>query len=92
MGDQGEYWRDLGPALKLLSQARREHNRASSTELLKARGVQFTDHNDGIHLVITHADRVVDFWPSTGKWIERAGSAKGRGVHALLKLLEVRRP
>lgn len=49
----------------------------------------------GEHYVLTIGTRkgvaVVDFWPSTGKWLSRTGKAKGYGaknIKAYFKLSE----
>ena len=62
--------------------AKKADNLAQSTQILTERGIPFTSHNNGVHLVV---DSCFDFWPSTGKWIERETGKKGRGVFNLLK-------
>lgn len=62
--------------------AKRAANRESSPALLREAGVQFIEKNGGSHLIVANA--TFDFWPGTGKWIERATGAKGRGVFKLL--------
>lgn len=72
---------------RLESQLKRKANRASSAEILASRGIAFTSHNVGAHLVVQHAGRTFDFWPGTGKWIERGTTQYRRGVFPLLKEL-----
>ena len=63
-------------------------NRESSARLLRDRGIAFTAHNRGAHLVVTHAGRTADFWPGTGKWIFRGMPGyEGRGVRNLVEKL-----
>jgi hypothetical protein len=70
--------------------ARRANNRHRSTEMLATLGVQFEIKNDGAHLIVTHDDKKVDFWPGTGKFIPRKkGGKSGRGVFNLLQLLGI---
>jgi len=70
------------------SKAKRASNRNSTPDLLRDRGISFTSHNSGAHIIIKHNERVFDLWPGTGKWIERAGNyASGRGVFRLLEVL-----
>lgn len=90
MGDMGDYWRDVTPALKQRSQEKRASNRASSADMLTARGVKFAAHNAGAHLVVSADGHTVDFWPGTGKWMTRGFKfgLVGRGVHRLLAHLE----
>lgn len=83
---------DLGSlfrAKREASQAKRADNRTFSTNLLRERGVFFTEHNRGAHLIVMDK---WDFWPGTGKWAERKGRAghakrQGRGVRELLALI-----
>lgn len=76
-------------AHKEASKARRADNREQSANLLTDHGVQFESKNLGAHLVVTHGERVVDFWPGTGKWIERRKTKHHRGVFKLLTRLGV---
>lgn len=81
MSDIGE----LYDGLREHSQQKRARNREDSARVLTSKGVPFTQHNAGAHLVVTVGEQVVDFWPGTGKWITR-GKARfeGRGVFRLL--------
>lgn len=83
-----EYWKDVKPWLKEESAKRREENKNNSASILTASGVSFESKNDGVHLIVKHNSTVVDFWPSTGKWIVRKGKS-GRGVFQLLKHLGI---
>jgi hypothetical protein len=90
MGDMGDEFR----AMKDEGQQRRRDNRDDSAELLRERGIVFEARNNGAHLMVTHAGKTVDFWPGTGKWIDRVAppnrpAPKGRGVFKLLKHLGV---
>lgn len=69
--DMGEQWR----AYKSERQQKRRDNMASSTAELQARGIPFTSHNNGVHLVVAGA---WDFWPSTGLWMSRQPGPNGR--------------
>jgi len=64
-------------------------NRASSKQHLIDNGVEFTEHNNGAHLIIRTDDGVINFWPGTGKWIDKRENCEGRctnrGVFELLK-------
>lgn len=70
---------------------KKESNRAQSTKLLEDLNIEFDSYNYGVHLVV-YGDEgdVVDFWPSTGKWIVRKMNKKGRGVFNMLKWLRRR--
>ena len=80
--ETGELWREH----KKARQAKRADNLRKSTELLTENGIWFESKNDGIHLIVG-TDNKVDFWPSTGKWIVRAGKS-GRGVMNLVKYMK----
>ncbi len=71
--------------LRELSQIKRESNRTNSRKLLADAGVSFTAHNDGAHLIV---ERRWDFWPGTGKWIDRRGGKYRRGVFPLLAAIQ----
>ena len=73
------------------SKERRASHRETSAKHLADRGVAFLSKNGGAHLVVSHDDEVVDFWPGTGKFIPRNGGKPGRGVFNLLKRLGVPR-
>jgi len=87
MGDMGDYWRDVKPAMKEDSRRKRASNRNSSAANLAAAGIQFESKNGGSHLVASAADLVVDFWPGTGLWIVRGTGERRRGVRHLIKRL-----
>ncbi len=80
MGDMAEVFNDM----KAYKKKKRASNTESSTEVLKSRGVDFESKNNSAHLVVTFDSIIVDFWPSTGKWISRSGRS-GRGVFKMLK-------
>lgn len=52
---------------------------------LSKAGIEFTEHNNGIHFKVGE----IDFWPTTGKWID--GIDEGRGVQELIKRLTPKR-
>lgn len=90
-------------ALREHSRAKKQANQKGSTDALESYGVAFTKHNGGVHLIVRHEGRTIDFWPSTGKWRERmdgtaegsflmtnAAKREGRGVFKLLKALGIK--
>lgn len=77
MGEMFNEWREM-------KREKKRANQSSSTDLLRERGVEFESHNNGVHLVVRSAGKVIDFWPSTGKFIVRGGKT-GRGVFNLLR-------
>jgi len=76
-GDTGEFWNDVRKA----RQEKRADNREQSRKLLLEAGIPFQERNNGAHLIV--ADRF-DFWPGTGKWIERGTKRYRRGVFSLI--------
>lgn len=81
---------ELGELFGLMREAgkdKREKNMTSSTQLLINRGVNFESNNYGNHLVVKESGMIIDFWPSTGKWIVRGSGKYKRGVFGLLKLI-----
>lgn len=79
-------------SMKKDSQERRANNRASSTDLLRADGVEFDERNAGAHLIVPAGRDIVDFWPGTGLWIVRGSPVQHRGVHHLLRYIKKHRP
>lgn len=74
-------------ALRQARQEKRSSNQQQSTQLLRKNQIDFTAKNYGIHLII-HTTPVIDFYPSTGLWIERGTNIKRRGVRKLLNYLK----
>lgn len=70
------------------SKERRAKNRVSSAEILKSHNIEFESKNGGAHLVIRLPDRVIDFWPGTGTFIDRKHNRNDRGVFSLIKKIQ----
>lgn len=88
MGDMGDYWRDVRPAMQEESRQKRASNREASAKMLTAASIAFETKNEGAHLIVTAHGRTVDFWPGTGLWIERGTSKQKRGVRRLIAELK----
>jgi hypothetical protein len=58
---------------------------AARHELIEG-GIEFTEHNNGAHLVIfaTTDSEPLDFWPGTQLWMERKTKTKHHGIESLL--------
>jgi len=67
--------------------SKKERNLEWSTNHLIELGIEFTSHNNGIHLKVKRPAGIVDFWPSTGRFKHPNGSY-GRGVKNMLKETE----
>lgn len=63
---------------------KKQSNLEFSTNKLKEENIHFTSHNSGYHLVV---EDVFDFWPTTGKFINRETGASGRGVSNIINIL-----
>lgn len=70
---------------KEASRDKRASNTVRSTQILVDHGIKFESKNNGAHLIVTGLNGLIDFWPSTGKYIVRKGG-DGRGVFNLLNL------
>lgn len=81
---EGDYWRDVRPAMAQASQERRANNRDTSAQQLQQAGIRFTTSNGGVHLVVTAGAKTIDFWPGTDLWIVRGDKKKWRGVRNLI--------
>lgn len=77
-------------AMREANVAKKRANLEASTMILNELNIKFESKNYGIHLVVTGKSEIIDFWPSTGKFISRKGNLKGRGVRNLLKHCDVK--
>lgn len=74
-------------------QARRAANRENGRAILTENSVSYEEKADGSgnHLVVRHAGKAIDYWPGTGKWIDRG--QKGvhrRGIRELLHYVGIK--
>ena len=90
MGDMGEFWKDVRPAMQKSSRAKRAANRKNGESVLFLRRVPFLKKNAGAHLIVypETPERRVDYWPGTGLWQSFWGNKSGRGMDSLLAFLE----
>ena len=74
--------------MKIERQTKRAKLKGENTEALILTGVAFTSHNNGAHLIVCG----FDFWPSTGRWVERGlpsmKKMRGFGLKTLLDAIE----
>ncbi|VTU38488.1 hypothetical protein H4CHR_04438 [Variovorax sp. PBS-H4] len=68
------------------SKQRRAANREHAPKVLAEAGVKHTILNHGAYIRIGR--EVADFWPGTGKWIDRKRNVEGRGVKNLIAHLK----
>lgn len=89
MGDMGDFWADVKPAMKERSRQKRAENREQSARMLVEAGIQFQSKNDGAHLIVTgYKGHVYDFWPGTGLWRMRGSPRDHRGVRSLIRAVQ----
>lgn len=90
MSEAIEYMKAMQESNRQESAERRANNRERSLEILREHKVSHQVKNAGAHIVVKHAGVALDFWPGTGRWIERGGKKReGRGVFGVLKALAV---
>lgn len=80
MGDEGDIWKDI----RKERQQKRWANHHSSMAILRRNGVsyQLLDESTGHYRLGDY-----DFWPTTGRFMNRRDGEKGRGVFNLMKEL-----
>ena len=85
---------ELGEAFKAYRESRKEKkafNLRKSTNLLKFLNIPFISHNNGVHLVVSHDNKTIDFYPSPGLWIDRLQKdIKHRVIKTLLQYINVK--
>ena len=54
----------------------------NARKLLNEKNIPFEERQEGIHFIVDH---LFDFWPTTGKFINRETKKHGRGVFNLLR-------
>lgn len=86
MSDMVDDFRDLREYRK----EKRKRNKTNSTDLLKQHSINFEEKNNGVHLIIHHNDKTLDFYPSTGLWRDRENKRQKRGIFPLLRYLGVK--
>jgi len=84
MGDMGDDFR----AWNKVKQEKKRSNLETSTQLLIDNNISFKSHNYGVHIAVVGNNEIIDFWPSTGKWIVRKTNIKGRGIFKLLRRIK----
>ena len=83
--EDSEMWREY----KKVKQDARAQRRESAPDVLRAKGIFFTTHNNGAHLAVETPMGFVDFWPGTTRWASRTNPpVKGFGLDQLLQYIE----
>ena len=82
MGGMGEIFNEITEQKKKRARKRK----LSSSEILEGRSLVVKICNNGEHLIIEGLEGLIDFWPSTGRFITRDKKVSDWGVHKLLTL------
>lgn len=83
MSELGDDFREY----RAMRKEKKERNVAQSVELLDQNGIPYIMHQgNNKHLLV--AGRL-NYWPSTGLWIDRITKRKGRGVVNLMRFLDL---
>lgn len=71
------------------SQERRAANRANGVLALEKAGIPFTTNNAGVHVMIQHKGKQLNYWPGTGLWQYPTAHSRieRRGIRSLLQFL-----
>lgn len=78
---------DVYDVINEKSKQKRASNRLHSARMLKDAGIAFEVKNAGAHLIVEGNENYIDFWPGTGRWIDRKDGNRGFGVRNLLKYI-----
>lgn len=81
MGDMGEVF----TSWKKQKNKKKAENNEYSTNLLTKENISFESKNGGNYLIVAGVNSIIDFWPSTGKFIVRGG-INGRGVRKVINI------
>jgi hypothetical protein len=61
----------------------RDERRTKAPAALTRRGIEFESKNEGAHLIVKGPHGLIDYWPGTGRWIDRS-KGKGFGFRELI--------
>ena len=67
------------------ARAQRARNRAEARAKLIELGVEFHEQGSGLHYVIHHNGKIVDYWPGTHVFADRRDGKHRHGLAELLK-------
>ena len=88
MGDMGEYWRDVKPILKDMRTKHVEKMGNSAIRNVEKLGFPYKHYENNHQFAIETPIGIIDYWGTTGTWINRKTRKKGKGLHSLRKILE----
>ena len=79
MGEMYKEWRVQKKEKKVI-------NLRNNLNMLNELGITYSSKNNGIHLQLNGENGIVDFYPTTSRWIARSGIC---GTHINYKFKEV---
>jgi len=88
MGDMGEYWRDVKPMLKERREKHVERMGTSANRNIEKLGYPYTHYESNHQFAIETNKGIIDYWGTTGTWIDRKTKKRGKGLRGLRKYLE----
>lgn len=62
--------------------------RVQALKTLNERGVQFSEHNGGAHLIVQGLKGFIDYWPGPGRWVCRVSKKEGFGCENLIRYVK----
>lgn len=66
---------------------KRQQNKKFSTQKLREEKIPFESFKNGDHIQIYYGNLKVDFWPSTGLFIDKISGTKKRGIFNLINFI-----
>ena len=87
MGDTGDYWRDVKPYLKERRQKHVARMGKSGNKNIEALGYEYTHYTNNHQFAIETPKGVIDYWATTGTWIDRKTKKRGKGLESLRRYL-----
>lgn len=83
MGDMGDYWRDVKPFLKERRSQHVNNMGKSAIRNVEGLGYKYIHYENNHQFAISTPKGIIDYWGTTGTWIERKTKKRGKGLHSL---------
>ncbi|MGM0166959.1 hypothetical protein IGI39_004018 [Enterococcus sp. AZ135] len=87
MGDMGDYWRDVKPYLKERRQKHVQHMGNSASRNIEKLGYDYKHYPNNHQFAIETKKGIIDYWGTTGTWIDRRTKKRGKGLESLRNYL-----
>lgn len=76
----GETWDGIKERIK----KEIEEKYTEDMKILEYSDLEFTIHNNGLHVIVYGKNHTIDYWPTKDKWISRTDKKKRFGIHKLI--------